>query len=82
VVETHQGDLKGPFTPYERNVPGPKIPWLKWEPMNRKIGVEIGQNIQERGKSELDNSLFLTADISRFDGLNRSAYDTLRDEFN
>ncbi len=36
---------------------------------------------RREGKSELDNSLFLTADISGFDGLNRSAYDTLRDEF-
>ncbi len=50
---------------------------MKLQDRSRDMAIYI----QERGKSELDNSLFLTADISRFDGLNRSAYDTLRDEF-
>ncbi|NPA61334.1 MAG: prepilin-type N-terminal cleavage/methylation domain-containing protein, partial [Epsilonproteobacteria bacterium] len=82
MVETTTRDFRGAFTLIEIIVSVTIISIvvigaMKLQDRSRDMAIYI----QERGKSELDNSLFLTADISRFDGLNRSAYDTLRDEF-
>ncbi len=50
---------------------------MKLQDKNRDMAIYI----QKRGNSELDNSLFLTSDIAKFDKSSKSAYDILIDEF-
>jgi len=50
---------------------------MKLQDSNRDMALYI----QERGNNELDNSLFLNANISKFDKSKKSAYDILSDEF-
>ena len=42
---------------------------------------DIAEYISKRGKSELDNSLFLTTRAYRYDKDEKDAYELLRDEF-
>ncbi|HHB94707.1 MAG TPA: prepilin-type N-terminal cleavage/methylation domain-containing protein [Campylobacterales bacterium] len=50
---------------------------MELQSKNRDMAVYIAQ----RGNSELDNSLFLTKKIYRYDKDEKDAYELLRDEF-
>ncbi len=50
---------------------------MKLQDRNRDMALYIYQ----RGKSELDNSLFLTSKVYRYDKSEKDAYELLRDEF-
>jgi len=50
---------------------------MKLQDKNRDMAIYI----QKRGNHELENSLFLTQDIFKFDKSKKSAYDVLIDEF-
>jgi hypothetical protein len=50
---------------------------MKLQDRNRDMALYISQ----RGKSELDNSLFLTSKVYRYDKSEKDAYELLRDEF-
>ena len=51
---------------------------MKLQGQNHDMAVYIS----ERGKSELDNSLFLTKKAYRYDKDEKDAYEILRDKFN
>ncbi len=51
---------------------------MKLQDRNREMAIYI----QQRGSSELDNSLFLTAKVYRYDKSEKDAYELVRDEFN
>jgi len=50
---------------------------MKLQDRNRDMAIYI----KERGENALDNSLFLTSDILKYDKSTKSAYDILIDEF-
>ena len=51
---------------------------MKLQDKNREMAIYI----QQRGSSELDNSLFLTTRIYRYDKSETNAYELVRYEFN
>ncbi len=51
---------------------------MKLQDRNREMAIYI----QQRGNSELDNSLFLTDKVYRYDKSEKDAYELVRDEFN
>jgi prepilin-type N-terminal cleavage/methylation domain-containing protein len=51
---------------------------MELQSKNRDMAVYIAQ----RGNSELDNSLFLTKKVYKYDKDEKDAYELLRDEFN
>ncbi len=51
---------------------------MKLEEKNRDMAIYISQ----RGNSELDNSLFLTPKVYKYNKDERDAYELLRNEFN
>ncbi len=51
---------------------------MKLQERNREMAIYI----QKRGSSELDNSLFLTAKVYRYDKSKKDAYELVKDEFN
>ncbi len=51
---------------------------MKLQDRNREMAIYI----QQRGSSELDNSLFLTDKVYRYDKSEKDAYELIRDEFN
>ncbi|MCK4442488.1 MAG: prepilin-type N-terminal cleavage/methylation domain-containing protein [Sulfurovaceae bacterium] len=51
---------------------------MELQSKNRDMAVYIAK----RGNSELDNSLFLTTKVYRYDKDKKDAYELLRDEFN
>ncbi len=51
---------------------------MKLQDRNREMAIYI----QQRGSSELDNSIFLTAKVYRYDKSEKDAYELVRDEFN
>jgi len=50
---------------------------MKLQEKNRDMAIYI----QQRGNSELDNSIFLTAKISKYDKDEKDAYELIRDKF-
>ena len=51
---------------------------MKLQDRNREMAIYI----EKRGSSELDNSLFLTSKVYRYDKSEKDAYELVRDEFN
>ncbi len=51
---------------------------MKLQDRNREMAIYI----QQRGSSELDNSLFLTDKVYRYNKSEKDAYELIRDEFN
>ncbi len=51
---------------------------MKLQDRNRDMAIYI----QQRGSSELDNSLFLTTKVYKYNKSEKSAYELVRDEFN
>ena len=51
---------------------------MKLQSKNREMAIYIAQ----RGNSELDNSLFLTQKVYKYDKDEKDAYELLREEFN
>ncbi|NOZ90623.1 MAG: prepilin-type N-terminal cleavage/methylation domain-containing protein [Epsilonproteobacteria bacterium] len=50
---------------------------MKLQEKNRDMAIYI----QQRGNSELDNSLFLTSKVYKYDKDEKDAYEILRDQF-
>ncbi len=51
---------------------------MKLQDRNREMAIYI----EQRGSSELDNSLFLTTKVYRYNRSEKDAYELVRDEFN